>query len=232
MSAIQLQDQKIQNLTNHLNNLEQLVHEWQSDGLLSKRTSELLAREINRFKQYSRRSCLVISCVKLPEDKKKETAAETTEKVKELLPDSLHIDPTEPNNEIDKVHRLPLTNKQKQTEKTSSTPNIICKFKTHSYREKLFSKKNELYNNKNKKIKFHVSLTKHRLDLFEKAQNLIQNLQGIKFYFADPNGNLKVKFNDNKNMNFDSLESQWNVIERKLGVGELSNRSIKKIYYQ
>ena len=138
MSIIQIQDQKIQNLTNRLSNLEQLVHEWQSDSLLSKCTSKLLAREADCLKHYSRRSCLVISGVKLPEGKSKETAAETTEKVKEPLSDSLHIDPTELNNEIDKVHRLPLTNKQKQTEKTL-TPKIICKFKTHSYREKLFS---------------------------------------------------------------------------------------------
>ena len=160
MSIIQRQDQKIQNLTNRLNNLEQLVYEWQSDALLSKRTSKLLSREVDRLKQYSRQSCLVISGVKLPEGKNKETAAEATEKVKELLTDSLHIDPTEFNNEIDKVHRLPLINKQKQTEKTS-TPNIICKFKTHSYREKLFSKRNEIHNNSNKKIKFHVSLSKY-----------------------------------------------------------------------
>ena len=229
MSIIQRQDQKIQNLTNRLNNLEQLVYEWQSDALLAKRTNELLAREVDRLKQYPRRSCLVILCVKFPEDKNKETAAETTEKVKKLLTDSLHIDPTEFNNEIDRVHRLPLTNKQKQTEKTS-TPNIICMFKTHSYREKRFSKRNKLHNNSNKKIKFHVSLTKHRSDLLEKAQNHIRNLQGIKFCFADPNGNLKAKFNDNKNMNFGSLKSLGNVIERKLGIGELSNRSIKKMY--
>ena len=69
MLIIQRQDQKIQNLTNHLNNLEQLVYEWQSDALLSKCTSELLAREVDRLKQYSRRSCLVISDVKLPEGK-------------------------------------------------------------------------------------------------------------------------------------------------------------------
>ena len=33
-------------------------------------------------------------------------------------------------------------------------------------------------------------------------------------------------------MNFDSLESLGNVIERNLGIGELSNRSIEKMYYQ
>ena len=51
----------------------------------------------------------------------------------------------------------------------------------------------------------------------------------MKFCFADPNGKLKVKFNDNKNMNFESL---GNIIERKLGIEELSNRSIEKMYYQ
>ena len=83
MSIIKIQVQKVQNLRNHLSNIEQLVHEWQSDALLSKCTSEL--------KQYSRRSCLVISDVKLSVGKNKETAAETTEKMKELLIDSLHI---------------------------------------------------------------------------------------------------------------------------------------------
>ena len=68
--------------------------------------------------------------------------------------------------------------------------------------------------------------------MLEKAQNHIRNLQGIKFCFADPNGNLKVKFKDNRNIKFDSLESLGNVIERKLGIGELSNRSIEKMYHQ
>ena len=84
--------------------MEQLVYEWQNEAFLSKRTSELLAREVNCLKQCSRRSCLVISGVKLPEGKNKETAAETTENVKELLTNSLHIYPTELNNEIDKIH--------------------------------------------------------------------------------------------------------------------------------
>ena len=118
MSIIQLQDQKIQSLTNRPNNLEQLVYEWQSDKLLSKRTSELLARKVDCLKQYSRQSCLVISGIKLPEGKNKEPTAQTTKKVKELLTNSSLIDPTELNNEIDKVHRLPLIKKKKQAEKT------------------------------------------------------------------------------------------------------------------
>ena len=59
----------------------------------------------------------------LAEDKNEETAVKTTEKVK------VYIDPTELNNEIDKVHRLPLTNKQIQTENASSTPNVYVSLK-------------------------------------------------------------------------------------------------------
>ena len=33
-------------------------------------------------------------------------------------------------------------------------------------------------------------------------------------------------------MKFACLESLGNVIDRKLGIGELSNRSIEKMYYQ
>ena len=69
ISIIKIQDLKIQNLTNHLKNLQQLVQKWQSDALLSKGTSELLAREVDCLKQYSRRSCLVFSSVKLPKSK-------------------------------------------------------------------------------------------------------------------------------------------------------------------
>ena len=69
ISIIKIQDLKIQNLTNHLKNLEQLFHKWQSDALLSKRTSEPIAREVDCLKQYSRRSCLVFSSVKLPKSK-------------------------------------------------------------------------------------------------------------------------------------------------------------------
>ena len=43
-------------------------------------------------------------------------------------------------------------------------------------------------------FKFHVSLTKHRSDLLEKAQIHIWNIQGIKFCFTDPIGYLRVKF--------------------------------------
>ena len=177
MLIIKIQDQKIQNLTNRLNNLEQLSHKWQKDELLSKCTSELLAREVDCLKQYSRPSCIMISGVKLPEGKSKETAAETTEKEKELLTDSLHIGPTQRQSSV--MRQRKFIDYLWQTDR-----NKLKKHHQHQLlyvnlkvipREKLFSNKNELYINSNKKIKFDVSLQKHRLELLEKAQNHIPN---------------------------------------------------------
>ena len=160
----------------------------------------------------------MISGAKFPEGKNKETGAETTEKVKKLLTDSLHIDLTELNNEIKwQTNRNKLRKHQHQT--LHASLKLIATEKHFSLR----------------KISYTIIATrksKYRSDLLEKAQNHIWNLQGIKFCFADPNGNLEVKFKDNKNMNFDSLESLGNVIERKLGIRKLSNWSIKKMYHQ
>ena len=77
-------------------------------------------------------------------------------------------------------------------------------------REKLFSPKHDLCNNRNKKIiKFYVNLTRHRSDLLEKAHNHIQNLHGIKFCFSDANDNLSINFNDNKNLNLSLWGTHW-----------------------
>ena len=37
-----------------------------------------------------------------------------------------------------------------------------------------------------------------------------------KFYFADPNGNLKIKFSDNKNVSYDSFQSFLAALDNKL----------------
>ena len=92
ISIIKIQDLKIQNLTNHLKNLEQLFHKWQSDALLSKRTSELLAREVDCLKSTPD---VLASCSRVSNSQKAKTGAENTEKIKELPTDGLHIEQTE-----------------------------------------------------------------------------------------------------------------------------------------
>ena len=66
-------------------------------------------------------------------------------------------------------------------------------------------------------MNFHVSLTKEQSTLLEKSQIHINGIGGVKSCFSDPNGNLKVKFGDNKNTSFDSIQSFSQSIEEKLG---------------
>ena len=73
-----------------------------------------------------------------------------------------------------------------------------------------------IYEKSKQAMNFHVSRTKERLTLLEKAQTHINRIRAVKFRFADPNGNLKVKFDDSKNISFDSIQLSQS-IEKKLG---------------
>ena len=73
-----------------------------------------------------------------------------------------------------------------------------------------------IYEKSKQAMNFHVSRTKERPTLLEKAQTHINRIRAVKFCFADPNGNLKVKFDDSKNISFDSIQLSQS-IEKKLG---------------
>ena len=112
------------------------------------------------------------------------------------------------------MHRLP-PNKKSQTKKAApKTPNIICKFRKYSFGEYLFVEKNVHHNTTNKKF---IS-NKYRSGLLNETKLMYQRtLMGKrKFYFADPNGNLKIKFSDNKNVSYDSFQSFLAALDNKL----------------
>ena len=47
-----------------------------------------------------------------------------------------------------------------------------------------------IYERSEETLNFHVSLTKEQSNLLEKAQIHINGIGGVRFCFADPNGNL------------------------------------------
>ena len=178
----------------------------------------MLKLEIDRLKKYSTRSCLVISGVELPRNKTSEKAEETETKVRELFLRELGVNEDDFDYELDKAHRLPIN--PTESTRCNSPPNIICKFQTHRFREQLYSLKKKIHRSTTCKINFHVSLTKHCLNLLKETNTYIKNDEGIKFCFPDSNGNLKVKFADNHNVSFDTFQSFLTVLERKLGSDE------------
>ena len=119
--------------------------------------------------------------------------------------------------EFDKIHRLPLNSTKRKTQYRKTVPNVICHFKSHGFKGKLYAKRKMIYEKSKQTMNFHVSLTKEQSTLLEKSQIHINGIGGVKFCFSDPNGNLKVKFGDNKNTSFDSIQSFSQSIEEKLG---------------
>ena len=77
----------------------------------------------------------------------------------------------------------------------------------------------------NKKVNFHVSFTKYRSDLLHETNTYVpKNANGkIKFCFADSHRDLKIKFSDNKNIDYDSFESFLEALDEKLGNREIDN---------
>ena len=89
-------------------------------------TSDLLKVKIDKVKQYSRRSCLVISGVELPENKTSEKGEETETKVQEIISRELGNKENDFDYQMDKVHRVPIN--PTESTRRNSLPNITCKF--------------------------------------------------------------------------------------------------------
>ena len=62
--------------------------------------------------------------------------------------------------------------------------NAIIKFKTHSFKERLYFKRKS---NKGRDIKVTLSITKHRIELLKDANTLITDNPGTNFHLACAN---------------------------------------------
>ena len=107
LEMISIQDNKIDKLTKQVTNLEQMLCEAQPCNLIATNVSELLKIEVDKLKQYSCRSCLVISIVELPLNKAAESAEETEEKVGRIIETNLDISREDFDYELDKVQTPP-----------------------------------------------------------------------------------------------------------------------------
>ena len=82
----------------------------------------------------------------------------------------------------------------------------------HTVSENIFSHtKKDTLNITNKKVNFHVSLTKYRSDLLHETNIYVsKNANGkVKFCFADSHGNLETKFFDNKKLVMIRFSRSW-----------------------
>ena len=100
--------------------LESTLSEMQSQSLIATNSSNLLKLELDKLKQYSRRSRSVISGEELPQNEETET------KGHELFSWELGINKEDFDYELHKAHKLPIN--PTESTRNNSPPNIICKF--------------------------------------------------------------------------------------------------------
>ena len=141
---ISIQDNKSDKLTKRATNLEQMLLEAQSCNLVATNGSELLKAEADKLKQYSSRSCLVVSGVELPPSKATESAEKAEEKGRRIIETNLDICREDFDYKLDKSHRLPSDKKSSKKKAATKPPNIIYKFRKHRFTEYFFTK-NEGY---------------------------------------------------------------------------------------
>ena len=148
---------------------------------------EQLTAKTDELEMYSRRSCVVLTGLCKEEN-------ENFNKLKEDVLETLcetGISKEEISNNIDKLHRIGKTNK-------NNTQNTIVKFKSHSFKEKIYFKRKAV---KQRDVKIKPSLTKHRIELLKNTNTLITDNPGTNFLFtyADVHGNLKIRLKDARN---------------------------------
>ena len=148
------------------------------------------------YEQYSRRTCLRITNIPCEKD---ETSEKVLEKVKKLINEA-GVDIPESN--IDRAHRIGPQKDKKQA--------VIVKFTTFRHRTLLFRARRKLKNG----VKLHVNISKKRFKLLLDAQKYVENVAEVQFVYADVNCNLKVKFRNNEESFFNSMQELEDILDK------------------
>ena len=90
---------------------------------------------------------------------------------------------------IDRAHRI---GSRYLGASSNHCKSIIIRFTTLHHRTMFYRVKNKL----KKGVIIKLNLTKSRYDLLKRANDHVKEVPSIKFYYADLNCRLKVKFND------------------------------------
>ena len=147
-------------------------------------------------KQYSRRTCLRITNIPCEKD---ETSEKVLEKIKRLLNEA-GVDI--PDSNIDRAHCIGPKKEKKQA--------IIVKFTTFRHRTLLYSARRKLKNG----VKLHIDLSKKRFKLLLDAQKYVENVGEVQFVYADINCSLKVKFRNNYERFFTSMQELEDFLDK------------------
>ena len=176
-------------------------------------SSNLLEQKTDDLEAYSRRPCTILSRVQKPKKESRENIK--TSVLENLQETGLPLEEIERN--IDKLHRVGRFDHETETQP------IIVKFKTHSFKEKIYHQRKKLA----KGITISPSLTKWRSDILQHVQHIVKEESSddsphkeviVKFAFADVHGTLKIALTKSyKNRHvfaFDSVLEYFQIINK------------------
>ena len=191
--------------------LEVKIHQLcQEKSFLQEQINELkkqnraIAVSCEETEQYSRRLCLRTDGVPSVD---RETSSDVLEKVKEICAESnLEI----PDSNLDRAHRIGKSyfDKIKKVKRKS----IIVRFNIFRHRALLHRAKKDIKLKKGYKIR--LDLTKKRYLMLSEANKLASDNQNANFCYADVNCSLKIRWNDNQEDFFDTLEDLRDLLDR------------------
>ena len=201
LKNIEKQQLAISRLETKVDNLEGKVIMLESQIHICGTVNENQRVMIDNQEQYSRRACMVVSGMAVSD-----TDAEHGEdfgKVVNVLSEESGIDEETIKVNIDKIHPIGVIGDNGKQQRK-------IKFKSDSFKEKMFRnhkvikrQRSSCSKNTNSPIiKFKRSLTKRRIKLLSYAEELIGDIEEIRFAYADMHGNLELLLNEPMNRNY------------------------------
>ena len=182
----------IENLARRIDALEFTVIKLKSELQITKKVNTILTEQLDNLQQYTRRPCVIVEGIPLSEN---ETDEEIERKVKEKFLENFEVTSGSLNVEFDKCHRIGKIRKDKKNPQPQQS--TIVRFKSHSFRSKLYNeRKDPVPGNagKRKNIRLRVSLTNRRSNLLNYASGVVEHFPDVfHFAYADPNGGLKLR---------------------------------------
>lgn len=199
ITSLNLRIEELEAKLSKLEAMEGRVNKLEAGLIVSKRVSELLERQLDEQQAYSRRPCVVVAGIKKVGDDR-----DVFTKTRSVLEEAVSADDF--NWNVDKLHRIG------QVDKKTNTQPIIVKFKSHSFKERVYRSR-KLITNKN--IFIRPSITKRRLDLLNETKTFIRENPGCgaKFTMANMHGDLKILIKKGEIGTFHSFNSFQDFID-------------------
>lgn len=170
------------------------VNSLNDENTAIKEANKILTNELEDLQQYVRRPNLRIFGVKV---EKNESSKDVETKVKRMISDAnIEI----PDEALDRAHRIERT---KEDQDGNVTQPIIVRFSSFRDRTIVYKARKDIKN------KFHcgvsLDLTKSRLQILNRAREIVEDVDGINFVYSDINCNLRAFTKNGEHLKFNNI---------------------------